>query len=60
MIDKVVSGMRGRIERCRRLAEQVTDPVVSRALLEMADEGEAAIQELLSPPPQGLDRPRFI
>jgi len=60
MIEKVVRGMRGRIERCRRLAEQVTDPEVSRALLEMADEGEAAIQELLSPPPQGLDRPRLI
>ncbi len=60
MIEKVVTGMRSRIERCRQLAERVNDPEVSRALLEMADEGEAAIKDLLPPPPHGLDRPRLI
>ncbi len=60
MIENVIRGMRSRIERCRRLADRVNDPEVSRELLEMADEGEAAIKQMLPPPPHGLDRPRLI
>jgi hypothetical protein len=60
MIENIVRGMRSRVARCRRLAERVNDPEVSRELLQMAEEGEAAIKELLPPPPDGLDKPILI
>lgn len=40
--------MWGRVEHCRRLAIQTTDPKTAEALLEMAKEGEADIKRMLA------------
>ena len=43
-----LANMRSRVERCRRLARGCTDDEVAKALLAMADEGEADIARMLS------------
>ena len=47
MDDDIVSNIRGRVARCRRLAASTTDRQVAAVLLQMADEGEADLQKLL-------------
>lgn len=48
MDDDVVTNIRARIERCRRLAASTTDRQVATVLLQMADEGEADLARLSS------------
>jgi hypothetical protein len=40
--------MRARVETCRRLAGSIMDERATRALNDMADEGEADIKRLLA------------
>ena len=42
----MISNIRARIEKCRRLAKYVNDPRTTEALLQMAKEGEADIRRL--------------
>ena len=44
----LIAKMRGRVEMCRRLARSTMDPNTARTLRQMADEGEADIDRLLS------------
>lgn len=44
--DELILKMRARVEQCRRLANALTSPIARKALLEMADDGEADIQKL--------------
>ena len=46
--DELVRKMRNRIERCRRLARSTTDQRTAGILNQMADEGEADIQRLMT------------
>lgn len=48
MSDEVIAHIRGRIEKCRRLADMILDKEAAAALRQMADEGEADIQRLLA------------
>ena len=45
---ELIEKMRGRVAMCRRLAKATTDRDVAKTLNEMADEGEADIQRLLT------------
>jgi hypothetical protein len=45
---ELIAKMRGRVEQCRRLARSTTDQHTRTVLLQMADEGEADIQRLLT------------
>jgi len=45
---ELIRKMRGRVEQCRRLARSTTDEHTCTILLQMADEGEADIQRLLT------------
>ncbi len=38
-----------RVEKCRRLAKYINDPRTTKALLQMADDGEADIRKLEGP-----------
>jgi hypothetical protein len=38
--------MKARVEQCRRLAAQITDPRAAQILRQMAEEGEADIRRL--------------
>jgi len=44
--EDIVSNIRSRVERCRRLAASTTDRQVAAVLLQMAQEGEADIEQL--------------
>jgi len=44
--DDVISGIRDRMARCRRLASEIDDPYAKQELLKMAEEGEEAIRRL--------------
>jgi len=44
--DEVMRGIRDRMERCRRLASQITDEFARQELLKLAEEGEADIRRL--------------
>lgn len=46
MTDDPIANMRGRMERCRRLARLTTDNKLYEALLQMADEIEADADRL--------------
>lgn len=48
MDDEIIGKIRSRVERCRRLASQCTDPEIARSLRAMADEGEADVTALLA------------
>jgi hypothetical protein len=53
MIDDPISRMRERVAKCRRLADQITDPEAIAILKAMAEEGEVDIARLTS---EGLER----
>ena len=44
--NELIRGIRDRMERCRRLASQITDDYAKAELLKMAEEGEEAIRRL--------------
>lgn len=46
--DELISKMKSRVERCRRLARSTTDQQTATVLNQMADEGEADIARLLA------------
>jgi hypothetical protein len=46
MSDDPLDHMRDRIARCRRLANYINDPRTTKALLEMAEQGEADLARL--------------
>jgi hypothetical protein len=46
MDDTVVENMRARIVQCRRLADLIHNPEVTRTLLQMADDIEADLKRL--------------
>lgn len=46
MTDHIIANMRDRSERCRRLAQGVSNPQDSATLLKMADEIEADTRKL--------------
>jgi len=46
--ETTLANMRLRIERCRRLARTCTDDDTAKALLQMADDGEADIARMLT------------
>ncbi len=46
MDQDIASNIRSRVERCRRLAASTTDRQVAAVLLQMAQEGEADLEQL--------------
>ena len=48
MSDDPLDHMRARIERCRRLAKYINDPRTTKALIEMAEEGERDLARLIA------------
>lgn len=46
--DELIAKMRARVELCRNLAASTTDLRTSKALQDIADEGEQDIERLLS------------
>jgi len=46
--ETTLANMRLRIERCRRLARTCTDDETAKALVQMADDGEADIARMLT------------
>ena len=46
--DELIEKMRSRVEMCRRLADSITDLRTIEILNQMADEGDADIQRLLT------------
>jgi hypothetical protein len=44
--DDVISGIRDRMARCRRLASEIDDPYAKQELLKMAEEGEEAVRRM--------------
>ena len=42
----IISGIRDRMARCRRLASEIDDPYAKRELLKMAEEGEDVIRRI--------------
>jgi len=55
--EDIVSNIRSRVERCRRLAASTTDRQVAAVLLQMAQEGEADIEQLTAEAGQQDDSP---
>ena len=51
MPSDLISHMRERVERCRRLAEMITDERAAAILRQMAEDGEADIERLQSKQP---------
>ena len=47
----LIAHMRERVDKCRRLAEMITDDRAAKILRQMAEEGEADIRRLLSEQP---------
>jgi hypothetical protein len=45
---EVIRKIRGRVEQCRRLAKSTTDERTALVLIQMADEGEADINRMIS------------
>lgn len=45
---ELVGRIRRRIEMCRRLAIETSDPFTANALIEMANEGEVDVSRILS------------
>ena len=48
MDDDPLSHMRARIEQARRLAKYVNDPRTTKALIEMAEQGEIDLAKLIA------------
>lgn len=46
MDDKLLQNMRARVAQCRRLARAVNDPIATKALTKMAEDGESDIAKL--------------
>lgn len=46
MDDRILEKMMARVELCRRLARETTDERTARALVVIADEGQADIEAL--------------
>jgi hypothetical protein len=46
--DEIIKQIRGRVEKCRRLARSTTDERTAETLKQMADEGDADIKRLLA------------
>jgi hypothetical protein len=46
--DDIISHIRSRVARCRRLANMITDTAAATILRQMADEGEEDIKRLLA------------
>ena len=44
--DELISHIRERVERCRRMAGSINDQAAQQALLEMAQQGEDDIRKL--------------
>jgi hypothetical protein len=44
--DDLISGIRDRMERCRRLASEIDDAYAKQELLKMAEEGEEAVRQM--------------
>jgi hypothetical protein len=44
--NEVIRGIRDRMERCRRLAAQITDDYARAELLKLAEEGEEDIRRI--------------
>jgi predicted DNA-binding protein (UPF0278 family) len=51
MPSDLISHMRERVERCRRLAEMITDERAAAILRQMAEDGEADIARLQAQQP---------
>jgi len=49
----LIAHMRERVDKCRRLAEMITDERAANILRQMAEDGEADIRRLLADPPDG-------
>ena len=45
---ELIKRIRGRIELCRRLAIDTTDPLTADALIQIANEGEEDLQRLVA------------
>ena len=45
---ELIKRIRGRIELCRRLALDTTDPLTADALIQIANEGEEDLQRLVA------------
>lgn len=46
--DELIKKIQGRVDMCRRLAKSTTDRRTAETLRQMADEGEADIERLLT------------
>ena len=57
MSAELITNMRARIEQCRRLAKYINDPRTTKALLRMAEEGEADLRKLEAE--EALNRPEL-
>jgi hypothetical protein len=44
--EEVIGGIRERMARCRRLADQMTDEYARQELLNLAEEGDADIRRI--------------
>lgn len=60
MDEDVVANIRSRVERCRRLAASTTDRQTAAVLTQMAEEGEADLEQLLSGSAQKRDDPDAV
>ena len=58
MDEDVIANIRSRVERCRRLAASTTDRQVAATLLQMAQEGDADLEQLRAKPSSGGDQPK--
>ena len=60
MDEDVVANIRSRVERCRRLAASTTDRQTAAVLLQMAEEGEADLEQLQSGSAEQRDDPDAV
>jgi len=54
--DDVIANIRARVEKCRKLADMITDERAAAILRQMADDGERDIKRLQSEQQGGPDR----
>ena len=57
MDEDIISHIRSRVDRCRRLAASTTDKQVAAVLLQMAAEGEADLRKLSEEAARAAERP---
>ena len=53
----LIAHMRERVDKCRRLAEMITDERAAKILRQMAEEGEADIRRLRAEQPDDGGEP---